>query len=57
MPELLFVRVCAHTGKDDLSCRKVKFSFVPTTGLLSYYIDFDEEITLESQLSTHDQQV
>lgn len=57
MPELLFVRVCAHAGKDDLSCRKVKFSFVPTTGLLSYYIDFDEEITLESQLSTHDQQV
>lgn len=57
MTELLLVLVCAHAGKAELSCRRVKFSHVPAAGILSYYIDFDEQIPLESLLSTPDRQV
>lgn len=57
MTELLLVLVCAHAGKEELSCRRVKFSHVPTAGILSHYIDFDEQIPLESPLSTSDRQV
>lgn len=53
---LLLVLFCAHAGKEELSCRRVTFSHVQTPGILSYFIDFDEQIPLESPLSTSDRQ-
>lgn len=52
MTELLLVVFCTNAGREELSCRRVKFSLVPTAVLLSYYIDFDEQIPLESPIST-----
>lgn len=48
----LLLFVCACAGEEKLSCRRLRFSHLATAGLLSHYIDFDEEIPLESPLST-----